>query len=67
MEKKVFFNIPIHPGAKDEEEGPNAFASAIQNMSGDGINEGGMGMQMFVNLNFDLIEVRLEGIPHIFH
>jgi hypothetical protein len=66
-QERVFFNIPVHPGAKDEQERPNAFASAIENMPGDGINEWGMGMQMPVNLNFDLTEVRPEGIPHVFH
>jgi hypothetical protein len=66
-QEEVLLDIPVHPGSKDKQERPNAFASAIENMPGDGVNERGMGMQMFVNLNFDLIEVRPEGIPHILH
>jgi hypothetical protein len=37
-QEKIFFNISIYPGAKNEEERANAFAPAVEDMSGDGID-----------------------------
>jgi hypothetical protein len=53
--------------AEQEQEGPDALATAVENMRGDRIDEGDARSQILMDAIFDTVQLTTIGIPYVRH
>ena len=53
--------------AEQKQEGPDALATAIENMRSDRIDEGDAGGEILVYAIFDTVQLTTVGIPYVRH
>ena len=63
----ILMDIPAEPSAKDEKEGPDSLAAAIENVVGNLINEGNFGVKIAPDLGLNFLKVLTIDVPHLFH
>jgi hypothetical protein len=59
--------ISAEMGAEEHEEGTDAFAAAVQDVGGYGVDESDAGVEIFPDLFLDPLEFFAIHIPHIGH
>ncbi len=67
-QQQVFaIGIPAQARAQEEEQGPNAFSPAAQDVRGDGIHQIDLGVEVPADEVLNLIEVAPIGLPNVRH
>lgn len=59
--------IAAEASRQEEEQRPDAFAAAAQDVGGDRIDEGHAGVEVFPDSIFHSVQFTTVGVPHIRH
>ena len=59
--------IAAEAGTEQEQQRTHPFAAAAQDMAGDGVDEGDRGIEVFLDLLFNALELGTVGVPDIGH
>src|SRR5262245_27544590 len=59
--------IATESGTEEQQQRSDTFAAAIEDMCGDGVDEGDAGIQVLVDPVFDAIQLGAVAVPHVRH
>lgn len=59
--------IAAETGGEKQKQRSDTLAAAVQNMCGDGVDEGDAGVQIFADLVLDTIQLMAVSVPHVRH